>query len=264
MVRRCSPSPLLPLRPRGSRSASTRAGRRPGARTRRLYLWSGQHVRRLFPGFENLVADIYWLRTVQYFGGQRAFAQDKQFELLEPLIDITITLDPRLEIAYRYGATFLASRRRGGGPAAIGRRAPGAGRGGQPETGGCARTSASSTSSSWRRPADAARGPAGGRRAARARPSGWRTWPPMSSRGGDRGPRAHVAADLRAVRRPHEGERAHAPAGAGRARRGRRAQRWSTQWSARTGRRPASLDELRAAGLVRRAARRRERRAFRL
>lgn len=73
-----------------------------------LYLWSGEHVRRLVPGFESLAADIYWLRTVQYFGGQRRFASDKRFELLRPLIDITTALDPRLEIAYRYGATFLS------------------------------------------------------------------------------------------------------------------------------------------------------------
>jgi len=60
------------------------------------------------PGFENLLADLYWLRTVQYFGGQRVYAKDKKFELLEPLIEITTTLDPRLEIAYRYGAIFLS------------------------------------------------------------------------------------------------------------------------------------------------------------
>jgi hypothetical protein len=73
-----------------------------------LYLWSGEHVRRLSPGFENLMADIYWLRTVQYFGGQRAFSEDKRFDLLGPLVNITTALDPRLEVAYRYGATFLA------------------------------------------------------------------------------------------------------------------------------------------------------------
>lgn len=73
-----------------------------------LYLWSGEQVKRVVPGFEGLAASIYWLRTVQYFGGQRRFARDKQFELLEPLIDITTTLDPRLEIAYRYGAIFLS------------------------------------------------------------------------------------------------------------------------------------------------------------
>lgn len=73
-----------------------------------LYLWSGEHVRRLAPGFENLMADVYWLRTVQYFGGQRVFSTDKRFDLLVPLVNITTALDPRLEIAYRYGATFLA------------------------------------------------------------------------------------------------------------------------------------------------------------
>ncbi len=73
-----------------------------------LYLWSGEHVKRMLPGFESLAADIYWLRTVQYFGGQRRFTADKSFELLHPLIDITTTLDPKLEIAYRYGAIFLS------------------------------------------------------------------------------------------------------------------------------------------------------------
>src|SRR4029078_6303148 len=73
-----------------------------------LYLWSGEHIRRLTPGFENVMADVYWLRTVQYFGGQRAFSTQKRFDLLVPLVNITIALDPRLEIAYRYGATFLA------------------------------------------------------------------------------------------------------------------------------------------------------------
>ena len=75
-----------------------------------LYLWSGRHVRRLVPGFEDLAADVYWLRTVQYFGGQRLFSREKKFELLRPLIDITTTLDPRLVIAYKYGATFLSEQ----------------------------------------------------------------------------------------------------------------------------------------------------------
>lgn len=73
-----------------------------------LYLWSGRQVKRLFPGFEGLAADIYWLRTVQYFGSRRAFVQDPKMHLLGPLLDITVTLDPRMEVAYRYGATFLA------------------------------------------------------------------------------------------------------------------------------------------------------------
>ena len=96
--------PLLPL-------VQKRIDRRLGtfrAQHEVLYLWSGEHIRRLTPGFENLMADIYWLRTVQYFGGERVFSTEKRFDLLIPLINITIAVDPRLEIAYRYGATFLA------------------------------------------------------------------------------------------------------------------------------------------------------------
>jgi hypothetical protein len=79
-----------------------------------LYFWSGEHVKRLVPGFENLAADVYWLRTVQYFGGERLFSEGKRFELLRPLVDITTTLDPRLEIGYRYGAIFLSEPRPSG------------------------------------------------------------------------------------------------------------------------------------------------------
>jgi hypothetical protein len=73
-----------------------------------LYLWSGEHVSALFPGFEDLAADIYWLRTVQYYGAQQAFVAESGFDLLGPLVAITTRLDPRLEIAYRYGAIFLS------------------------------------------------------------------------------------------------------------------------------------------------------------
>jgi tetratricopeptide (TPR) repeat protein len=77
-------------------------------------LWAGREVKRLVPGFEGLFADVYWLRTVQYYGGQRAYVAGSRYELLYPLIDITVTLDPRLELAYRYGATFLAEPRPAG------------------------------------------------------------------------------------------------------------------------------------------------------
>ena len=98
---------VAPLAPLSQQLIDQRAGRFR-AQEEVLYLWSGEHVKRLVPGFENLAADIYWLRTVQYFGGQRLFASDKRFELLRPLIEITTTLDPRFEVAYRYGAIFLS------------------------------------------------------------------------------------------------------------------------------------------------------------
>jgi hypothetical protein len=79
-----------------------------------LYLSSPRLVRSLFPGFEDLAADVYWLRTVQYFGRERLFVANPKFELLFPLVDITTTLDPRLEAAYRYGSIFLCEPRPAG------------------------------------------------------------------------------------------------------------------------------------------------------
>jgi hypothetical protein len=73
----------------------------------RLYMPSGEAVRKLWPRLEGLGADIYWLRTVQYFGGTRAFTNDKRFDLLAPLLNITVTLDPRFYVSYTYGSIFL-------------------------------------------------------------------------------------------------------------------------------------------------------------
>lgn len=70
-----------------------------------LYL-TGEQIRRLSPGFEDLMADVYWLRTVQYYGYQRLWG-GQRYALLNPLVDIVTDLDPRLEIAYHYGAIFL-------------------------------------------------------------------------------------------------------------------------------------------------------------
>ncbi len=98
---------LVPVVPWSQRKIDERAG--PfRAQEEVLYLWSGEQVRNLFPGFEGLAADVYWLRTVQYYGGQKLFSRERDFALLRPLVEITTTLDPRLEIAYRYGAVFLS------------------------------------------------------------------------------------------------------------------------------------------------------------
>ena len=52
-----------------------------------LYLWKGSQVKRLVPGFEPLAADLYWLRTVQYYGGQKVFSSERRFDLVAPLVD---------------------------------------------------------------------------------------------------------------------------------------------------------------------------------
>lgn len=73
-----------------------------------LYIDNPRVLKKVLVGFENVAADLYWLRTVQYFGGKRRDATNKNFDLLEPLLRITVTLDPKFKIAYTYGATFLS------------------------------------------------------------------------------------------------------------------------------------------------------------
>ena len=73
-----------------------------------LYIEDGKLLKKMLLGFESLAADLYWLRTVQYFGGKRLYDPDKRFDLLEPLLDITTDLDSHLKISYRYGAIFLS------------------------------------------------------------------------------------------------------------------------------------------------------------
>jgi hypothetical protein len=90
-----------------------------------LYFRSGVAVRRATGAYNALFADLYWIRAIQYYGGIRhrlelaATAQPiapeppasiaaDAFPSLYPLLDITTTLDPRFNIAYRFGSVFLA------------------------------------------------------------------------------------------------------------------------------------------------------------
>jgi len=70
---------------------------------------SPEAMRRLSLGFDSLLADVYWIRAVQYYGGTKLSKdEDKSFDLLYPLLDITTSLDPLFNIAYRFGAVLLS------------------------------------------------------------------------------------------------------------------------------------------------------------
>ncbi|MFN8059708.1 MAG: hypothetical protein U0Q12_11165 [Vicinamibacterales bacterium] len=79
-----------------------------------LYVTSGPLLDRLALSFDPLVADLYWIRAVQHFGGTRRSHGPKRYELLYPLLDLTTSLDPRYSIAYRFGSVFLAEPPPGG------------------------------------------------------------------------------------------------------------------------------------------------------
>ena len=80
-----------------------------------LYLKSGRVAHVLAMGFDSVAADIYWIRTVQHYGGDRLWRPATgAFELLQPLLDLTTTLDPHFTLAYRFGAIFLSESAPGG------------------------------------------------------------------------------------------------------------------------------------------------------
>jgi hypothetical protein len=75
--------------------------------------------------YKPLAADLYWIRAIQLYGGTlheiRRQAElgrppsspppsSLDYHLLYPLLDIATTLDPRFNIAYRFGAIFLSER----------------------------------------------------------------------------------------------------------------------------------------------------------
>ena len=72
-----------------------------------LYISSPKALKKMSLGYDGLLADIYWTRAVQYFGGKHHEGAH-HFDLLAPLLEITTTLDPHLLVAYEYGANFLA------------------------------------------------------------------------------------------------------------------------------------------------------------
>ena len=72
-----------------------------------LYITSPKVLKGMSLGYDGLLADIYWTRAVQYFGN-RHVERASHYKLLAPLLEITTTLDPRLVVAYQFGANFLA------------------------------------------------------------------------------------------------------------------------------------------------------------
>jgi tetratricopeptide (TPR) repeat protein len=74
-----------------------------------MWIRSGPLAQRLALSFDSLAADVYWMRAVLYFGGQRrSVSTTKSYDQLYPLLDLVTSLDPHFRIAYRFGAIFLA------------------------------------------------------------------------------------------------------------------------------------------------------------
>lgn len=72
-----------------------------------LYINSPKLVKRISLGYDGLMACIYWTRAVQYFG-HRHYERAHSYNQLAPMLEITTGLDPHLIVAYQFGASFLA------------------------------------------------------------------------------------------------------------------------------------------------------------
>lgn len=74
-----------------------------------LYIPSGKALKHLSLGYSGILADIYWTRAVQYYGGKvQERDENPRYDLLYPLLDITTDLDPHLIVAYEFGSVFLS------------------------------------------------------------------------------------------------------------------------------------------------------------
>jgi hypothetical protein len=87
----------------------------PGVTGNLLYVRSPEVMARAALSYRSLLADVYWIRALQHYGGtKRAEGGDKRYDLLFPLLDLTTSLDPKFNIAYRFGSIFLTEPPPGG------------------------------------------------------------------------------------------------------------------------------------------------------
>lgn len=67
-------------------------------------------LRPLLLGFHPVAADLYWLRTIQYFGEQ--MQSDGEMQHLAGLVTLVTDLDPAFLDAFQLGGLFLAIAKR--------------------------------------------------------------------------------------------------------------------------------------------------------
>jgi len=70
-----------------------------------MYFPSGIALHALSMGFYAPVADLVWLRFIQYYGEHKL--SDRKFDMMHHILDILTTLDHRFEYAYSLGGLML-------------------------------------------------------------------------------------------------------------------------------------------------------------
>jgi hypothetical protein len=70
-----------------------------------VYLPDAQRLRPLALGYDNVLADLVWFRTIDYFGAH--YASDRAYPWLEAMCHLVTDLDPRAKHVYRFAALIL-------------------------------------------------------------------------------------------------------------------------------------------------------------
>jgi len=71
-----------------------------------LYLPSGDYLKPLSLGYHQVIADVLWIQTVNYFGSH--FMTDKEYPWLYHMLSLIIDLDPRFDFPYYFGGIVLS------------------------------------------------------------------------------------------------------------------------------------------------------------
>lgn len=70
-----------------------------------VYLPDAAALRPLVLGYDNVLADLLWFRTISYFG--QHYESDRTYPWLAKMCDIVTDLDPRAEHVYRFAGVIL-------------------------------------------------------------------------------------------------------------------------------------------------------------
>ncbi len=71
------------------------------------YLPSGKFLKGAALSYDEVLADLLWIKAIGYFGGHAR--TDRNYEWLYHILDITTTLDPLFEDPYEFGGVVLAA-----------------------------------------------------------------------------------------------------------------------------------------------------------
>ena len=72
-----------------------------------LYLPSGTFLKGAALGYDEMLADLLWIKAVGYFGGH--IRTDRNYTWLAHLLDVVTTLDPLYQYPYEFGGVVLAA-----------------------------------------------------------------------------------------------------------------------------------------------------------